>query len=145
MICKLNKLGFLLIAISWVSWGGNAYADATDPNSPLTTGWRVCSKVQKSVWLAVSIYERKNWTTKGWFRVRPNKCAVVQYRLTNRFAYYYAETARFSFSGPKNLCGIRARNFEISKPVTWCRDGEKIGFNELDFKGQNGRTVTLTN
>jgi len=145
MISQINIWGVLIAAVFWVLCGTAAQADVTDPNAALKSGWRVCNKAERPVWLAVSIFVRGKWDTKGWIKVQSNKCHRVLSEMTNRYAYYYAETDRISFSGPKKLCGVRARDFALRGVVLGCILGERLGFRELDFKDRKAWTTTLRN
>lgn len=142
MIYKKNRFGVLVAAVFWLLWGPAAQADVTDPNAAIKSGWRVCNKVGGPVWLAVSVFVYGKWETKGWIKVQSNKCHRVLSEMTNRYAYLYAETARFSFSGPEKLCGVRSKDF-ILEGHRFCILGETLGFNELDFKDRKAWTTTL--
>ncbi len=142
---KKNRLSALIAAVFWLLCGPAAQADVTDPNVALKSGWRVCNKVERPVWLAVSIFVYGKWETKGWTKVQSNKCHRVLSEMTNRYAYYYAETARISFSGPKKLCGVRAKDFALGGHRLGCILGEMLGFRELDFKDRKAWTTILRN
>ncbi|MEO0962755.1 MAG: DUF1036 domain-containing protein [Pseudomonadota bacterium] len=140
---SLSKLIVALFAglVLGVS-AGPAQATPLDPDSDIKSGWRICNQTPYGVWLAHSIFEAGTWTTKGWEYVSGKSCFVVQDRLTNRYAYYYADRAHTSYSGELNLCVDMMIDFTYTDKLESCPISS-VKFIEVDFDGRQSHTIDL--
>lgn len=108
--------------------------------------FRLCNRTASLVGVAVGYKGSKDWTTEGWWNVRPNSCeTLLAGPLASRYYYVYAidYDQGGEWTGAGFMC-TRDKKFTI-EGVSDClaRGYQRTGFFEVDTGEQRSWTVQL--
>ena len=110
-------------------------------------GLRLCNKTPSRVGVAIGYKLSSEWTTEGWWNVKPGSCETLMAGpLVSRFFYVYAiDYDQGGIWGGKVTMCTRDKMFTI-KGIEDCvaRGFERTGFFEVDTGEQPSWTVQLT-
>lgn len=111
-LCALGVLACL--------WAGAASA-----------GFEVCNDTDQVQSIAIGYKGESDWTSEGWWNIRPGRCAtLVPGNLTKRYYYYHARNARGTFEGQDYVFCTAPRAFTIVGDT----DCAARGFESSDFR-----------
>ena len=107
---------------------------------------RLCNKTGSLVGVAIGYKGDADWTTEGWWNVRPSSCeTLLAGPLASRYYYIYAVDydQGGEWTGPGFMCTLD-KKFTI-EGVNDCiaRGYQKTGFFEVDTGEQSSWTVQL--
>lgn len=107
---------------------------------------RLCNRTGSLVGVAIGYKASQDWTTEGWWNIRPNSCeTLLAGSLSSRYYYVYAVDydEGGEWTGPGFMC-TRDKQFTI-EGVNDCvaRGFQRTGFFEVDTGEQLSWTVQL--
>lgn len=107
---------------------------------------RLCNRTASMVGVAIGYKGDKDWTTEGWWNIRPNACeTLLAGPLSARYYYVYAidYDQGGEWTGAGFMC-TRDKQFTI-EGVKDCiaRGYQRTGFFEVDTGEQRSWTVQL--
>ncbi len=114
---------------------------------PAFADLKVCNQTKSLVNVAIGYKSSSDWTSEGWWRVKPGKCKkVLKGDLNGRFYYIHAidSDQGGAWSGKAFLC-TRDKLFTI-RGVGDCvkRGYSRTGFFEVDTGNESDWSVNLT-
>jgi uncharacterized membrane protein len=131
-----KRAGFLACALTTVFVVGPAHAD-----------FRMCNNTANRVSIALAYTDGQNWTSEGWWNLKPSDCDILlRGTLAAQFYYVYAMDERGGeWKGKAFMC-TSDREFKIDgRQDCYVRGFDRTGFFEVDT-GKDARdwTVQLT-
>jgi uncharacterized membrane protein len=107
---------------------------------------RLCNRTASMVGVAIGYKGSQDWTTEGWWNIRPNSCeTLLAGPLSSRYYYVYAidYDQGGEWTGAGFMC-TRDKKFTI-EGVSDClaRGYQRTGFFEVDTGEQLSWTVQL--
>lgn len=107
---------------------------------------RLCNRTASLVGVAIGYKGEQDWTTEGWWNIRPNSCeTLLAGPLSSRYYYVYAVDydQGGEWTGIGYMC-TRDKKFTI-EGVNDCvaRGYQRTGFFEVDTAEQRSWTVQL--
>jgi len=108
--------------------------------------FRACNITQKVVGVAIGYRTVSNWTSEGWWQIKPMSCkTLIKGPLLSRFYYFYAEDSNGAsrWDGVVNMC-VSDSEFKINGVKNcFARGFQKFGFREIDTENQISWMVRL--
>jgi uncharacterized membrane protein len=109
---------------------------------------KFCNHTYEDVNLAIgfSAPDTKEWTSEGWFTVKPNECYApppLSGNLKARYYYYYADSEAGKWGGNYIFC-VQDKKFDITGTnVCKSRGYEPQGFREIDVGEDMSKVIDL--
>jgi uncharacterized membrane protein len=115
--------------------------------APARADFRMCNNTSNRVSVALAYTDGQNWTSEGWWNLKPSDCDVLlRGTLAAEFYYVYAMDERGGeWKGKAFMC-TSDREFKIDgRQDCYVRGYDRTGFFEVDT-GKDARdwTVQLT-
>lgn len=115
--------------------------------APAHADFRMCNNTSNRVSVSLAYTDGQNWTTEGWWNLKPSDCDVLlRGTLAAQFYYVYAMDERGGeWKGKAFMC-TSDREFKIDgRQDCYVRGFDRTGFFEVDT-GKDARdwTVQLT-
>ena len=115
--------------------------------SPARADFRMCNNTSNRVSVALAYTDGQNWTSEGWWNLKPSDCDILlRGTLAAEFYYVYAMDERGGeWKGKAFMC-TSDREFKIDgRQDCYVRGYDRTGFFEVDT-GKDARdwTVQLT-
>jgi uncharacterized membrane protein len=115
--------------------------------SPAQADFRMCNNTSNRVSVALAYTDGQNWTSEGWWNLKPSDCDILlRGALAAQFYYVYAMDERGGeWKGKAFMC-TSDREFKIDgRQDCFVRGFDRTGFFEIDT-GKDARdwTVQLT-
>lgn len=132
------RKAFLLAALLLPAYGLTAPAQA---------GFNVCNKTKSAVRVALGRFDGKQWSSEGWWVVKPTECApLISGALQARYYYFYATDGAGTWEGKTNFCIAPNERFKAEGRADCARRGfDRRGFSEVDTGRNADWTQTLSN
>lgn len=114
---------------------------------PALAGFNVCNKTGTAVRVALGRFDGAQWTSEGWWVVKPADCAaLITGPLQARYYYVYATDGTGIWEGKTNFCLSPNDRFKAEGRADCARRGfDRRGFSEVDTGGNADWTQTLSN
>ena len=115
---------------------------------PALAGFSVCNKTGQPVRTSIGRFDGTNWTSEGWWTVKPNGCtALLNGPLQGRYYYLYAtDGAAGIWDGKTNFCVAPDKRFRsVGRTDCGKRGFDRRGFFEVDTGKKPDWTQTLSN
>jgi uncharacterized membrane protein len=114
---------------------------------PAQADFRMCNNTSNRVSVALAYTDGQNWTSEGWWNLKPSDCDILlRGALAAQFYYVYAMDERGGeWKGKAFMC-TSDREFKIDgRQDCFVRGYDRTGFFEIDT-GKDARdwTVQLT-
>jgi uncharacterized membrane protein len=115
--------------------------------SPALADFKLCNATTSRIGVAVGYKDPRDWTTEGWWNIRPRSCeTLLKGDLPSRFVYIYAidYDRGGEWSGKSFMC-TDDRSFLI-RDIKDCeqRGHARTGFVEVDTRDAKDWTIRLT-
>lgn len=121
---------------------------ATIAATPALADFHVCNRTSLPTRLAMGRFDGANWTSQGWWTVRPNTCAAILIgSLEGRYYYLYAsDGATGLWDGKTHFCVAPNQTFKAAGRSDCAKRGfDSRGFFEVDTGNTFDWTQTLSN
>jgi uncharacterized membrane protein len=107
---------------------------------------RICNTTQSRIGVALGFFDGQNWTTEGWWNLKPSSCeTLLKGKLPQQFYYVHAVDydRGGEWGGSVKMC-VRDREFTINGNRNCLARGfDQVGFFEVDTGQQENWTVEL--
>jgi len=126
--------GLLALVLAVGGWAGVAHA-----------GLEICNKTNEVQSIAIGYKGDTDWTSEGWWNIKPDDCAtLVGGDLTKRYYYYHADSKGDRFRGQDFIFCTRQDEFTIVGDTDCDNRGYlRAEFREIDT-GETATSFTLT-
>ena len=116
--------------------------------TPAQAAFKVCNKSDLPARVALGRFDGTNWTSEGWWTVRPKACTtILNGALTSRYYYLYASDGGAGlWAGKTHFCVAPDSRFRAAgRGRCAARGYDRRGFFEIDTARQSDWTQTLSN
>ncbi len=137
MPSRLNLLRLFLL--------GGAFALTPGLPASAQAGLEICNKTDLLQSIAIGYKGETDWTSEGWWNIKPGDCATpVPGKLKKRYYYYHARSDGGGFRGQSFMFCTQGKEFTITGD-TECegRGFDATQFREIDT-GETAIAFTLT-
>lgn len=114
---------------------------------PAQAGLKVCNKAAHPARVALGRFDGKQWSSEGWWKIDPKKCAeLIAGKLDARYYYLYAtDGALGTWDGGKSFCTGTADKFFVPGRAACTQRGfDRRGFFEVDTGNRLDVTQSLS-
>lgn len=113
---------------------------------PAAAAFKVCNKTSRETKVALGLFDGTAWTSRGWWAVAPDSCAVlVSEPLDARYYYLYATDDGVGVWYGKTVFCVSATTFHIKGRADCEAHGyDRKGFFEVDTGQAPDYTQTLS-
>lgn len=121
---------------------------AAAPATPALATFNVCNRAGLPLRVAIGRFDGSNWTSQGWWSVKPKACArLLNGPLQGRYYYLYAKDgAGGTWEGKTRFCVAPDRRFQAVGRAGCARRGlDTRGFFEVDTGKKPDWTQSLSN
>lgn len=132
----------LILAVTVVLSGASLGA------KPAAAAFNVCNKTNLTTRVAIGRFDGTNWTSEGWWTIKPQTCAgILTGPLQGRFYYLYAsDGGAGTWEGKTNFCVAPDNRFRAAGRRDCAKQGfDRRGFFEVDTGNKPDWTHTLSN
>ena len=121
-----------------------AFASALASAPSARADLRVCNGAAMRVSVALAYTTGKDWTSEGWWNLKPSSCeTLMKGALAARYYYVYAMDERGGEWKGKTFMCTRDREFKIGgRKDCYSRGLDRTGFFEIDT-GEHARNWTV--
>ena len=137
MVSRCNALRALVL--------GGACVIAPVLPAVAQAGLEICNKTDLLQSVAIGYKGETDWTSEGWWNIKPGECATpVPGKLEKRYYYYHAKSDGGGFRGQNFVFCTQSKEFTITGD-TGCdeRGFDVTQFREIDT-GETAISFTLT-
>ena len=116
--------------------------------APAWAAFNVCNRSNLPTRVAMGRFDGTNWTSEGWWTVRPKTCsAILTGPLQGRFYYLYAsDGAAGTWEGKTRFCVSPEKRFQAVGRGNCAKRGyDRRGFFEVDTGKKSDWTQSLSN
>ncbi len=116
--------------------------------APASAAFQVCNTSNLAARVAIGRFDGTQWTSEGWWTVRPKTCAaLLTGPLQARYYYLYAtDGAAGTWEGKTHFCVAPDARFKAAGRGDCVRRGfDRRGFFQVDTGQQPNWTQTLSN
>lgn len=113
--------------------------------APAVAGLEICNETTATRSIAIAYSEKKQWTSEGWWVVKPGECkTVVGGDLKQRYYYYHASARDITFEGENYFFCATPKSFTIVGEENCKERGyQRRNFRKIDT-GKKAKTFKLT-
>lgn len=115
---------------------------------PAEAGFNVCNKTELTTRVSIGRFDGANWTSEGWWTIKPQACAgILTGPLQGRFYYLYAsDGGAGTWEGKTNFCVAPDSRYRAAGRRDCAKRGfDRRGFFEVDTGSKPDWTHTLSN
>jgi uncharacterized membrane protein len=116
--------------------------------TPALAAFNVCNRSSLPTRLAIGRFDGTNWTSQGWWTVKPKTCAaLLTGPLQGRFYYLYASDGQAgTWEGKTRFCVSPNQRFQVAGRGNCSKRGyDTRGFFEVDTGKKSDWTQSLSN
>jgi uncharacterized membrane protein len=116
--------------------------------TPAFAAFNVCNRASQPARVAIGRFDGTNWTSQGWWRVKPRTCEkLLTGPLQGRFYYLYAsDGAGGTWEGKTHFCVSPDKRFQaVGRGNCARRKMDTRGFFEVDTGKKPDWTQSLSN